>query len=284
MILGVHCSIRNGLPSAIDEAVSKKCNALQIFTHNPRGWRYRQISTGEIHEFRSKVKENNIVSVIAHSPYLPNLCTSNPVLYKKSVDTLITDLNTCNAIGAHFLVIHPGSYSENSTREHGLMQLISAVNNALEDPYLNTKDTGTVLLIENVAGGGRRIGEKLTELKYVYDNIKLKERAGFCLDTCHIYAAGYDIKTSAGWRFTVKEIEDTIGFINVRMWHINDSKSVLGAHLDRHEHIGKGMIGLQGIKNVVTHTILGKLPLILETPKDPPGSDLLNLERVRKVS
>jgi len=279
MRVGVHCSIRKGFVGALEEAHALGCDTLQIFTQSPRGWQARVYLDSEFEEFRIRRRELKLDPLVVHSPYLPNLCTSNPLLYKKSVGWLREDLKRCEKLGAEYLVIHPGSFSPGSSPEDGLGNLIEAINRGLE-----AVSGKSVVLIENMAGGGRRVGSTFEELAAILGGIDQRNRIGICFDTCHASGAGYDLSSTDAVKNTLDEFEKSVGLDNIRVFHVNDSKGEIGDHRDRHEHIGKGVVGLKGFKALFSWPQFSDRILILETPKDPaPKSDLKNLKVLRSL-
>ncbi len=280
MLLGVHCSIRHSLLSALNEAREKNCNTIQIFTKSPRAWRtQKSISPHEIEEFKILRRKLKISPLVIHIPYLPNLATSDDKLYQKSLSALIEEMKTAHLLEADYFIIHPGAYSPNSTLEYGISRITSALNKAL----LNTPTNSTTILLENVAGGGRRIGREFKELKAIISGVKQKDSIGVCLDTAHLYAGGYDITNRKNLDKTLSDFSRIIGLKYLKVIHLNDSKAPFNSYRDRHEHIGKGTIGLEGFRALINHPLLKNLPFILETPKDTPHSDDKNLTIVKNL-
>ena len=277
MRLGVHCSLKNGLSGALLEAKQKKCEAEQIFTRSPRMWRMSRHSKEEIGKFRALRKELDIHPLAVHIPYLPNVATSNAILYAKSVNALIEDLGIAEQIGADFLVIHPGAYSENSTPGEGIRKVAGALNAAISKVEGKCR-----ILIETVAGGGRRMGGTFAEIASMIEGVKDKERVGVCLDTAHSFAAGYDISKPAGTDRMLADFKKMIGLGQLKMLHMNDSMVPCGSQKDRHEHIGKGFIGDGGFQYLIKKLDKIAEAGILETPKEPEGSDKKNLSLLFK--
>jgi len=277
---GVHCSIRNGLKSAIFEAEIIGCEAVQIFTRSPRMWKLGFASRKDIAEFKNLRKEKKIHPLIVHSPYLPNLATSKKKLYELSFNSLKEDLAFCEKIEADYLVIHPGAYSEGSNEEDGIENISKAINKA----FALVKGK-TTLLIENMAGGGRRIGRSFKELAKIINKIKDKNRIGVCFDTAHAFGAGYNLSKKDGIDKTLREFDTVIGIQRMKVVHFNDSIALLGSSKDRHHHLGKGNIGIDGFKYFIAKVKNKVEAGILETPKEKPSSDKKNLNilfRLRK--
>ena len=270
---GVHCSLKNGLAGSLIEAKEKGCQALQIFTRSPRMWKMRPASKTEIEEFKNTRKELGIFPVVVHAPYLPNLATSNTWLYDKSKGLLAEDLELSEKIGAEYLVIHPGSFSENSHIITGIKNIALAINEAIY------KSPGkTMVLLENMAGGGRRIGSSFDELNKIISQIENKGRIGICFDTAHALGAGYDSSNKKGIDKTLAEFDGAIGIEKLKVMHMNDSMAPLASRKDRHEHIGKGFIGLKGFKYLISCLKNQAEAGILETPKEPMNADKNNLK------
>jgi len=276
MRLGFHCSVGKGLKNTIEEAVALTSEAIQIFSRSPRAWYRREFDEKEIAEFQKLLKKNNIYPLIVHMLYLPNLASCNKNLYKKSVDVLIDELKRCKILNAQYLVTHPGRYSTGDY-ETGIKNIIKAINFAFSQVKNNT-----VLLLENLAGGKTDIGWRFEELRRIIDNVKEKNRLGVCLDTCHLFAAGYEIYKN-GFDKTINEFDKVVGLNYLKLLHLNDSKNILGSKIDRHTHIGDGDIGLEGFRAVVRHPKIKDLPGILETPRNNLTDDRKNINKLRDL-
>lgn len=272
MRIGVHCSIYKSLLTALEEAEKLHCQTIQLFTRSPRGWYRRKLLQKEIYLFRQRVIELNLYPVILHMPYLPNPATSDTLLYRKSLSTLIEDLSRAVELGGHYLVFHPGAYSFCATPEYGLLRIAELINTVLAKI-----NTDIVLLLENVSGGGRRLGASFNEIKFIIDHITDKKYIGVCFDTCHALSAGYELSTAEGVNRTFKEFSAVVGWKYIKVLHLNDSYYPLGSKKDRHQHIGKGYIGLEGFKAILFYPGVENLPCILETPKSSLAADKRNL-------
>jgi deoxyribonuclease-4 len=277
MRFGVHCSLRHGLSGALEEALEKKCEALQIFTRSPRMWKMKPHGAREVADFKKLRAQSGLFPLAVHAPYLPNLATSNPELYDKSVNALIEDLRISDEIGADFLVIHPGSYSEESGAAEGIRKISRALDAALE-----ASRGKCLILLENVAGGGRRLGSAFEEIKAMIDGVKEPGRVCVCLDTAHTFAAGFDVSSPSGTDRMLSTFDKIIGLGKLKMAHMNDSMAPLGSRKDRHQHLGRGHIGAAGFRHLVKR--LGPIAEagILETPKEPESSDKKNLSLLYK--
>jgi deoxyribonuclease IV len=271
--LGVHVSIGKGFKGAITQAITLGCDGFQIFAGNPRGWARKLLPESEFSEFVTCRKQTNLWPVVVHLAYLPNPATEDKDLYEKSVLTMAEDFRRANQLGADFFVFHPGKSPD---RTAGIERVVNTVNLILEQIA-----GPTLLLFESQAGGGKEIGGNFEDLGLLLAGVKQSGRVGVCLDTCHSFAAGYDLRTGPGWEKTIGDFQRYIGLSFLKMFHLNDSVGVLGSHLDRHQHIGEGEIGLEGFKYLINHPTLNKLPGILETPQDSAEDDLRNLGRLR---
>jgi deoxyribonuclease-4 len=239
-------------------------------------WRHREFRQEEIEAFKRKRGDAGIDPVFSHMPYLPNLSSSNPEPYKKSVDSLRLELTRCNLLDIPFLVTHLGSHLGKGL-DIGIKQIVNAI-----DAAIFGLDQHPIILLENTSGKTNEVGSTFEELKTIIDSVST-ERIGVCFDTCHAFARGYDISTQEGIDSTLRGIEDTIEFNRIQLVHLNDSKGELGSRLDRHNHIGVGYIGEDGFRRFLGSKFKSK-PLILETPVDDFRSDRDNLEKVRELA
>ncbi|MDD2751601.1 MAG: deoxyribonuclease IV [Candidatus Omnitrophica bacterium] len=277
MRLGVHISGVSKLSQAFEAARQLGANTLQIFSRNPQRWRQGRLPAQEIEEFRREQQRTKISPVFIHVPYLINLASPDIKLYKASIAAYIEDILEADSLGADYIVTHMGSHKQTS-EEEGLKRLIEALNIIIE----KTQETNVGILLENTAGSGSWLGYKFIHQKIILEGIKQKKRVALCLDTAHAYLAGYDLATKAGLKSTLDEIESLVGLEMIKLIHLNDAKDKLGSHHDRHDHIGKGEIGRQAMKRIVTCPQFKKCAFILETPKDSEDADKMNLATVRK--
>ncbi len=275
--VGVHVSISGSIDQAVDRAKEKGCDTFQIFIRNPRGWKFGSLPEEPASMFAKKVKEYGISPPVAHMPYLPNLASPKDDLYAKSVDSLIEDLGRCGRLKIPYLVVHLGSHLGTGVKT-GFERIIDACSRAL-----NTVQNSVTLVLENTAGTRNSMGSTFEDIQHILDNLD-KKRAAVCFDTCHAFAAGYDLRTSSTVDETLKHFDNTIGLEMLRVVHLNDSRGPLGCGLDRHEHIGLGHIGDEGFTAILHHQAVKGLPLILETPIDSRAGDLDNLSRVRNLA
>jgi len=275
---GLHVSISNGIDLAVDRAKEKTCNTFQIFTSNPRSWRSRTLQINEIIKFKKKLYESGMKPVFSHIPYLPNFSSPNMTVYKKSVKSLIEELNRCNRLDISSIVIHLGSHLGKG-RRIGLKKLTNAITTAF-----NSSNGKAILLLENTAGTKNSMGSTFREIQEIIDQISDNNRLGICFDTCHAFAAGYDLRNTTSISETIDRLKEEIDLERLKVVHANDSKGKLASHIDRHEHIGKGYIGNKGFRSILHTDIFRKLPIILETPINNPRDDFKNLAKIRKLS
>ena len=278
MKLGVHVSIAGSIDLSIDRARSLDLNTFQIFTRNPRGWKYSDLKESDILTFKNKITSENISAVICHMPYLPNLSSPKEDVHDLSIKTLSSELDRCNKLGIKYVVTHIGSHLGTGL-EKGLERVVKACNIALS----NTSNE-TMIILENTAGTKNNVGSKFEELKYIFDNVKDNSRIGFCFDTCHAFAAGYDLSSRKSALDTIKTFDKIIGLNHLKVVHLNDSKGELGNGLDRHQHIGRGYIGEDGFREIVNHSLIKNLPLILETPIDESSGDEDNIQKIHSLT
>ena len=266
--LGAHLSIAGGLPRAVDRAVASKCEALQIFTKSVGQWRARPIPADEIALFRQRVRETGIHPVVAHNSYLINIASASELLRKQSMAALGEELDRAEALGLDGLVMHPGSYT-NSSEQQGLDLIADGLRDLLKArPRAKAK-----VLLEHTAGQGTNLGHRFEHLAYIIERLKNSQRIGVCLDTCHLLTAGYDVCSDAGYEATFAEFDRVVGLDRIKVFHLNDSKKPCGSRVDRHEHIGKGCLGLGPFRRLLNDPRFASLPMLLETPKlDTPQS------------
>jgi deoxyribonuclease-4 len=277
--IGFHVSISGGISNSVDNALKIGCNAFQIFSRNPRGWTAKPLQDNDVENFRKKLKESKIDrdSIFVHMPYLPNLSSSNSKLHKKSTNALIEEMKRCSTLGIPYVILHLGKHGEKG-KEDGINQLQKACISATKNKIRDYKSV--MIILENSSGGRNSIGSKFDELGLILDTLKSSSGRstsfGICLDTCHAFAAGYDLRTKEGVNDTLDEFRSKIGLSNLKVIHLNDSKEDLNSNRDRHEHIGLGKIGKKGFREFLRHNAVRKLPIIMETPidsrRDSPGN------------
>ena len=278
MRLGVHISAAGKIYEAFKRADAVGCNTMQIFARNPQRWRHDFLNRQDIEEFKKSQEKYKIKPVFIHVPYLINLASPYPKLYQTSIEAYIEDILEAEALGVDYIVTHMGSH-KNTTEEAGIKRITEALNVIID----KTKNAKVGILLENTSGAGSWLGYKFAHQKEIIRGIKNKKRVALCFDTAHAYLAGYDISTKKGLEDTMEEIDSLVGRELLKLVHFNDAKGELGSHQDRHDHIGKGSIGLEGMKRVINHPYLRDCAFILETPKDDERSDVKNLEIVKKM-
>jgi len=259
--LGAHLSIGGGLPRAVDRAVVSGCEALQIFTKSAGQWRARPLPDTEVAEFRAKVRTAGLRAVFAHNSYLINVAASDPLLRGRSIEALWEELQRAEALGLDGLVMHPGSYTS-GTEADGLRLIGEALGELLSRRRLKT-----AILLEHTAGQGTNLGHRFEHLAAILDHVRWSKRVAVCIDTCHLVAAGYDITHERGYRETFRRLDATVGLDRVMVFHLNDSKKPCGSRVDRHEHIGKGCLGLETFRRLLNDRRFRDRPMLLETPK-----------------
>jgi len=270
--LGAHLSIAGGLPRAVDRAEASGCEALQIFTKSAGQWRARDLPPEEIALFRRRVRQTKIRPVIAHNSYLINLAAADPALRARSIAALGDEVDRAESLGLDALVMHPGSYTS-GTERGGLALIADGIASVLE----SRAGGRTRILLEHTAGQGTNLGHRFEHLAEIIDRLGGSPRLGVCLDTCHLLSAGYDICSERGYDETFKQFGTIVGFARLKAFHFNDSKKPCGSRVDRHEHIGKGCLGLEPFRRILNDARFAKLPMLLETPKlDTPQSRRLS--------
>ena len=268
-LLGAHMSIAGGMDQAVLRGRMVGCDALQVFTKNNNQWRAAPFRDGEVEAFRRRLEESGIGPVVAHDGYLINLAARDRPLWKKSLAAFIVELERCVALGIPYLVTHPGSHGGAGEAE-GMKRVAEALEEALEAV------PGPMVLLEVTAGQGTSLGWRLEQLAAIRAGVASRRRVGVCLDTCHLFAAGYDFRTAAAYRALRRDLDATLGPDLVRAIHMNDSKKGLGSRVDRHEHIGRGEIGPAGFRQFLRDSAWRGVPMLLETPK---GADFLRTDR-----
>ena len=260
--IGCHLSASKGYAHMAKEAISINANTFQFFTRTPRGGTAKDISEKDIEEFNKIAKENNFTKILAHAPYTINICSANEDTRKFGIGTMKDDLRRMEYTPNNLYNFHPGSHV-NQGVEVGINLIIEALNDILKP------DQTTTVLLETMAGKGSEIGRSFEEIKQIIDGVKLNEKLGVCLDTCHVYDAGYDIVNDLDG--VLNKFDEIIGLDRLKAIHINDSKNPFSSHKDRHEKIGDGSIGLEAFVRIINHPKLKNLPFFLETPNELDG-------------
>jgi len=278
--LGSHVSIAGGLDKAPLRGKQVGCDTIQVFTKSNRQWRAKRLSDREVEAFKVSLAATGIGPVVAHDCYLVNLAASRRAVWRKSVAAFRVELKRAERLGIPYLVTHPGSHAGAGEAE-GMRRVAEALNvlHAALPRYR------VRILLETTAGQGSSLGYRFEQLAAILAEVEQAGRVGICLDTCHVFAAGYDIRTPDGYRNTLKELDAYLGIERLQAMHLNDSKGGLGSRVDRHEHIGEGRLGLAAFRHLVNDPRLRQVPMILETPKDDDfvTADRRNLARLRRL-
>lgn len=278
MPLGAHMSIAGGVDLAILRGQEVGCRAIQIFTKSSSQWRARDISDEEIDRYRGNLAASGIRTVVAHASYLINLGSPDAALWERSIQALKIELQRCDRLGIPSLVLHPGAHMGRG-EEAGLERVAAA----LEEVLTGRPRRGARICLETTAGQGTCLGHRFEHFRTLLKKRRLAARLGFCLDTCHLFAAGYELRDRTGYREVMARFDDLVGLDRVRVIHLNDAKKDLGSRVDRHEHIGKGFLGLEPFRWILRDRRFAGLPMVLETPKAMNGlpADPLNLSLLR---
>jgi len=284
MVLGCHLSIAKGFPGAIDAAEELGNSALQIFSHNAAAWRMKEMTDQIAGAFRARRATSAVQYVVVHTMYLLNLASPDDALYVRSVDALIEEVRRAGMLEANAVVTHLGAHKGGGV-ERGLERVAHALDR-LATSGMSPEAAGVRLLLENTSGSGTTVGSSFEELRAILCSVADSSRVGVCLDTCHAFAAGYDLRTRAGLEGTLETFDRAVGLERLELIHLNDAATPLGSRRDRHAHIGRGEIGTEGMKEIVNHPALRDLPFVLETPKvidGRPDADRINLAAVRTL-
>lgn len=271
-LLGAHLSISGGLHQAIIQAEKIGCTAVQFFSKSNRQWYAKPLEVGEVELFKQTVQQSTIQSVMIHASYLINIGSPDKAASQKAFLALKDEFIRAQQLDADYLVFHPGSHKQTDVIEC-LNQIATYINHIFDQ----TEHTKTKLLIETMAGQGSSVGHTFEQLAHIYQRVQHKDRLGICLDTCHVFAAGYDIGNQDGYMQTLQQFTSLLGLDTLCAMHINDSKKQRGSLVDRHEHIGKGAIGLPTFEDILNDPRLVRVPKILETPLDHPDDHEKNL-------
>jgi deoxyribonuclease-4 len=280
MQVGLHVSIAGSIDRAVDNAVTTGCTAFQVFTRNPRGWAAKSLTSKDISNFKEKLAKSKIdrFATVAHMPYLPNLSSPEDDPFARSLGALIDEIKRCSKIGIPYIVAHLGSHKGEGDKK-GIEMLVKAFTKAASET-----SNDVMILLENTAGQKNSVGSDLEQLASILFQLKPAKRFGICFDTCHAFAAGYDMRTEKGAASTLEKLNKAIGFERLKILHLNDSKGELGCNLDRHEHIGLGQIGEEGLGHIIKSINRKKIPIILETPIDERRDDIGNLNKVKELA
>ncbi len=278
MLLGAHVSISGGVYNAPYNGKEATCDVVQIFTKSSNQWRAKILTDEDAQKFGQAQQETGVKVACAHDSYLINLASPDKNLFKKSYDAFFEEMKRCDFLGIENLVMHPGSHV-GSGEEAGLKRIADAFNRILDaDP-----DGKVTICLETTAGQGTNLGYRFEHLAQIIDMAENKDRFGVCLDTCHIFAAGYAVKTEKEYKATIKEFNNVLGLDRLKIIHFNDSKKDFASRVDRHEYIGKGYIGKEPFGFFLNDKRLSEIPMILETPKKSADDDIVNLRILRSL-
>lgn len=279
MKFGAHMSTAGGVWKALQRGRSINCEAVQIFVKNNMQWLGKPAAPSDLALYANELAANSFSCVFGHTGYLINLGAPASENRDRSLKSLLQELQFAQDLGLPFLVLHPGAHL-GAGEEAGLSQIISG----LDEVFAATRKSKVRIALENTAGQGSCLGNRMAHLAAIYDRIKRPERLGICLDTAHLFAAGYDIRQPKGWDSAIREISSLVGVKQIVAFHLNDSKTDLGSRVDRHAHIGQGKIGLEAFRHIVNDTRFKKHPACLETPKGPDlKEDIENLKTLRSL-
>ncbi len=280
---GAHLSIAGGLHHALEEALRLRCATVQVFVKNQLQWRAAPLDADDLARWHRLLETPGFGPPVAHATYLINLASPDRVLYARSREAFTEELRRCHELAIPYLVVHPGSPKEASA-ESGVARVAAALNRIFDrHPQLTT-----MVLLETTAGQGTTLGHTFEELGEILRRIEEPRRVGICVDTCHVFAAGHDIRTAEGYRAIMARAGRAVGLKRIHCWHLNDSRGPCGSRLDRHEHIGRGQLGSAAFRQVLGDSRFVGVPMILETPKgeDKDGRDFdrINLRRLRTLA
>jgi deoxyribonuclease-4 len=279
VLLGAHFSIAGGLHKAVETASRYECPVLQIFTKNAATWKERHLSAQEIERFRRARRKGNIELICSHAAYLINLASPDRAQYNRSVEALGNELRRSSQLAIPYVVLHPGAHMGQG-EEQGLRRVAKAINTVFEQ----VPGWEGLLLLETTAGQGTSLGFTFEHLAAILDRVEAQEKLGFCFDTCHVFVAGYDLRTRTRYNKTMSAFDRLLGLERLRVIHANDAKGALGSRVDRHEHIGKGAIGMNAFRFIMNDSRLRSVAKIIETPKcSRLDHDRVNLDRLRRL-
>jgi deoxyribonuclease-4 len=272
--IGIHLGTSGGASNAVDRAVEIGANTFQIFSSSPRMWRAPSVPAAQCVRMKELRAQHDIGPLVIHTSYLINICGQNDEIREKSIAALRAEIERGLALGAEFLVLHPGSW-KGLTREEGINLAVDSILRAFDG--LAWQGTAFHLLIENTAGAEFSLGGSFEQVADLLVGLRGKVPIGVCLDTCHTHVAGYDLVSPEGYEETVQKIAATVGLETVRVWHCNDAKAARGSKLDRHEHIGKGTIGLELFRRLLNDARFAHCAFVAETPEDDPSDEVMNV-------
>jgi deoxyribonuclease-4 len=263
-LLGAHTSTSGGLFNAIEEGKEIKADVLQIFSKNQRQWIGRDYKKGEVEQFHQAIEDSGIRPVMIHTSYLINLASTNEATLKNSLEAMVDELHRCHLLKIPYVVLHPGSHL-NAGEEAGIQKIAQNLNKVVNKADVDD----VIILLETTAGQGTNLGYTFEQLREMMDQSKVDKHLGVCMDTCHIFTAGYDIRTPQAWQKTKQSFDNVIGLHKLKGLHLNDSQKDLGSKVDRHDRIGKGLLGIEPFQIILNDPDMRGLPMILEVPGGP---------------
>jgi deoxyribonuclease IV len=278
--IGIHTSSAGGVQNAAERAWRLGCNTFQIFSSSPRQWAPYELGRPQCAEMTRLRDKYDLKPLVIHTNYLVNLASTTPLFLKKSIEAFRGEVERALALCAEYLVLHPGSF-RGADREAGLLQIAAAIAAATQG--LDLAKGNLTILIENTAGAEYSLGGSFEQVAEVLDRLRGAVPIAACIDTCHTHVAGYDIVSEQGMKATLAHLDETVGLKNVRVWHCNDAKAARGSKLDRHQHVGKGGIGLEPFRRLLNNPRLAHAAFIAETPIDEPGDDRRNVAALKKL-
>ncbi len=279
MHLGAHMSIAGGVENAVLSGHGIGCEAIAMFTKNNNQWKAKPLTQEDADRFNAALVETGIRAVVAHTSYLINLASPDAALWKKSIAAMEDELKRCELLGIPYLVLHPGSHMGK-----GVEWGVKRVADAFDRIHAKLPNLRVMTLLEHTAGQGNHLGHLFEELAQMRELIAERQRIGVCLDSCHLFAAGYDLRKPDTYADVFKRFDDLVGIPHIKAWHLNDSKTLLESRVDRHEHIGKGKLGRAAFRNIVNDPRWSDLPGLLETEKGPDlKEDVMNLRALRRL-
>ncbi len=278
--IGLHTSVAGGVENAAERAYRLGCNTFQIFSSSPRQWAPYQLGRPQCEQMKRLREKYDLKPLVIHTNYLVNLASTTETFLKKSIDAFRGEIERALALCAEYLVLHPGSF-RGADRERGLLQTAAAI--AAASGGLDLAKGGLTILIENTAGAEFSLGSSFEQVAEVIERLRHQVPVGACIDTCHTHVAGYDVVSEEGFRATLANLDATIGLKHVPVWHCNDAKAARGSKLDRHQHIGRGSIGLEPFRRLLHDPRLAFAAFIAETPIDEPGDDFRNVAALKEL-
>ena len=279
MLFGAHESISGGVFNAIERGQTATCDTIQMFNKSNSQWRAKKIEQAELDKYFQMIEETGVTVATSHSSYLINIASPDKELNEKSYKSLKEEIERCGMLKIPNLVMHPGSHV-GTGEDGGIKRIVKNLSRLFKE----LKNNNVWLLLETTAGQGSHLGYTFEQIAEMIDGVKDQDHIGVCMDTCHIFAAGYPLSDSKEYKQTTKKFDDIIGLDKLRIIHMNDSKKEFGSRRDRHEHIGKGHIGIEAFRNIVNDKRLEKIPMILETPKEEElKEDIENLKVLRSL-